>query len=183
MADGRLALAIVVGGGLASGKTSVAKGIGTALACPVVSFGGFIRRRARSLGLSEDRATLQALGAHLVDSDPVGFTSSFIAELREVQDGSAVVIEGLRHVSVCQALRDAAFADRLLVVMVKTSYDVRMRRSVSRGDGTAEEFALAESRAIESEHLQLEAVADLVLDGDRPIEIVVRDLALTIGIE
>jgi hypothetical protein len=182
MSVSRFALSIVIGGALASGKTRVATGIGIALACPVVGFGAYIRTRAHALGLPEDRATLQALGASLVDPDPVGFTSAFIADLPGVQAGSSVVIEGLRHVSVCQVLRDASFADRLLVVIVKTSYDGRMRRSVARGDGTAVEFALVAGRAIESEHLRLEAVADIVLDGDQPIDTVVRDLALAIGI-
>lgn len=174
-------LSIVVAGALASGKTSVAKGIARHLDCPVTSFGRYIRARALEIGLPEDRASLQAFGASLVESDPASFTSGFLESISVTPSGRSVVIEGLRHVSVAQALREIRFSNRLLIVLVKTTDAERKRRFVARGDGSEAEFSTADRHLVESEHIQLEYIADIVLNGDQPLDAVVHELAAAIG--
>ena len=97
-------LIIAVSGQPGAGKSTLARQLADLAGGRTASFGSYLRVLAAKCGLGEDRATLQSLGEELVHDDPVVFTTGFLDWARAEGEG-ALVVDGVRHVTVDEVLR------------------------------------------------------------------------------
>ena len=140
-----------------------------------------MRRLARSQGGATDRRSLQELGDALVRQDAVGFVAGAFGM---VPIGwSTIVAEGVRHRSVIEALRDhatAAYAEFAHVHLVAPP-ELRRSRLIARGE-TSSDALLADDHPAEQESLAwLLCNADLCLDTDRSIDLLVAAIGARWG--
>ncbi|MFL6098559.1 MAG: AAA family ATPase [Actinomycetales bacterium] len=149
---------IALAGPMGSGKSTLARELGRRSGMPVLSFGGLVRAEASRRGLGDDRPTLQDLGAALVAS--LG-PEEFVDMLLRGVDHGPVVVDGVRHVAINQALRRSR-PDALLIYVTagEAELDSRWRR---RGDAGLRPSAA--EHVVESELLQLREVAGISLDS------------------
>jgi len=146
-------------GGIASGKTTISHRVAAKLGWSWGSFSEFVQKKAGS----KDRLVLQNLGESLVLFDPTAFTQEFLNSL-EWKPGTNLVLDGLRHKTVLDALRDIAYPTRVLLIYLEAPFSVRQRR-VSRGVEVVE-LAKLESHPVEEEALSiLSSLADLVVES------------------
>ncbi len=123
---------VVVGlaGQIASGKSTIAKALALAMRCPQVSFGRYVRNFARMAGYDEDRQTLQDLGQDLLRER--GTEQFCIDVLRsEAPDfipGMDLVVDGVRHVKVADALTSLTYPSRFALVFIRVDERTRQRR-------------------------------------------------------
>ena len=166
---------LCLAGGIASGKTTLARGLHEAVpGSGVVSFGDVVRRRVAELGLSQDRASLQRVGEQLIAA---GWSTFVAALLRDVEPGSnLLIVDGVRHVEALDALRAAVpqVPQRLVYVAVEEA--VQRRRLAARGESVE---ALA--HPMEQNLDTLRARADLVVASDRSIRDVLHQILDLLG--
>jgi dephospho-CoA kinase len=150
---------ICLSGGIASGKTTVAQALAERFPSVAVrSFGDVVRNQARSQGKVLDRATLQAVGLSLVQA---GWRSFVDALLEDVpQPVGVLIVEGIRHFEAVEELRRRRLGDRFLTVYLKVDPVVQDQRLRER-----DELPSSRGHAVESSLPEVEARAELVVDG------------------
>jgi dephospho-CoA kinase len=161
---------ITLAGAIGSGKSTLAKALAVVLSAPVAGFGDYVRALAAERGLDTgDRKVLQDLGHELVTTNARDFLERTLRWSAHVP-GQTLVLDGLRHIAVLDALRAQAAEgpDSLLVVYVETSTAVRRSRAAAIGV-SADEFDCNDSHPAEYDLREyLRTAADLVVPGDRP---------------
>lgn len=163
-------------GGIASGKSTLSEAVAQTLGCPRVSFGAYIREEAKRRGLSSDRATLQELGEELVRKDTDGLCSAVLAQVAW-SPGSAIVVDGVRHVGVAERLRTLAKPALFKLVHVAADGSTRAFRLAARGE-SAERLVEYEKHSTEHDVARrLPEMADLIVDGRRGIDSVIEEVA------
>jgi dephospho-CoA kinase len=179
--------AVIVCGQIGSGKTTIATAVVMRHDWHLVSFGWHVRRVAAHIGTGADRASLQALGAHIVGE--LG-ADKFILQVLE-SEAPAVpnhVYDGVRHLSVLAALRRAY--DSTLVLYLDVVEDARRHRWSTRRashdrDVSIDAFRIANEHPVESETILLRREADVVLDANAAVSQVVaaveQELAARFG--
>ncbi|HTE83618.1 MAG TPA: AAA family ATPase [Dehalococcoidia bacterium] len=159
--------AVIICGGIASGKSSLARSIAVRLAYVTVSFGGLVSDSAVERGVPVSRGALQELGAQMISSMGVHSLVQAALHRAKAADGGDVVIEGVRHPSVLLELR--TIADLSVSVFLKLDQRRRYERfalkdtddpSISR-----EEFTTFDNHPVEAETPELEPLADIVIDA------------------
>lgn len=130
---------------IGAGKSTIARALSETLNWPRVSFGEYIRNVAREQRLSDSRASLQELGESLVEADATGFTTAVLSTVNW-QDGA--IVDGIRHLSVLQALRNLVSPMRVLPVYVEVEESVRLKRLRARGM-SEEEIKRADAHSTE----------------------------------
>lgn len=154
---------ICLSGGIASGKTAVAQALAERFPSVVVrSFGDVVRHRARCQGKTLDRATLQAVGLSFVEAGWQSFVDALLEGVP--QSAGALIIEGIRHLEAVEELRRRHPSDRFLTVYIKVEPAVQEKRLLERGESLA-----GRGHAVESSLPEVEARADLVIDGALPL--------------
>lgn len=172
---------ITLAGAIGSGKSTLAKALGEVLDAPAYSFSGYVRSvvDGRSLD-STNRTVLQDVGHELVLADARVFLDQAL-EWGGHQPGADLVLDGLRHLSVLDAMRarQVEDIDHVLLFYLDTPQTTRELRAVARGD---DPDALRRNEAHPAEHdlySGLMGQADAVLDGNLPLaELTARALAL-----
>ena len=150
---------ICLSGGIASGKTTVAHALAEHFPSVAVrSFGDVVRNRARSQGRVLDRATLQAVGLSLVQAGWRSFVDVLLEDAPQSVD--ILVVEGIRHFETVEELRRRHLSDRFLTVYLKIELVVQERRIRERNESPA-----SRGHAVESSLPEVEARADLIVDG------------------
>lgn len=127
---------VTLAGAIGSGKTTLARALADRLGWPAASFGDYVREQARRRDLDPgSRKVLQDLGQSLVEADPERFLAEALAWMN--YDATAgIVLDGLRHKSVWQALRAHSenFPEQPVVLFfLDTPDDVRHARLRERG--------------------------------------------------
>lgn len=151
--------AVLLAGPMAVGKSSIGRYLESS-GFRVAAFGDVVRRRANALRLdSTDRSVLQDVGRDM--HQELGAVGMTMALLDLFPEDAELVVDGIRHVDVLEALRAAV--DLSLFVYVTATESVLKDRWLSRG-GTEEGWSSARSHTVESQHAQLESLADLLLD-------------------
>jgi dephospho-CoA kinase len=169
-------VALAISGRIASGKSSLTQDLACALGWRRASFGDYVRVVAAERGMEPTRTNLQELGAQFVDEDPFGFARAVLQQAGWTE-GQPVLIDGLRHVVILEALRGFLHPLPLKLIFVAVDDDVRFERLASRSEGAPEHLQLAESHSTERDvRGDLLAAADLVVDGSKPPQRLVAEV-------
>ncbi|MER7609742.1 AAA family ATPase [Nocardioides sp. NPDC127503] len=143
-------------GPMAVGKSTVAGKVAMSNDSVLLSFGDLVRAEAQQRDLSRDRATLQELGQELHTRwGPRGLSEALLQERR-----ADVVIEGVRHLDVLEALH--ALMPDLVVVFLTAPPDVLDERWTARGATGARTAATI--HGVESELDLLRNHASVIID-------------------
>lgn len=152
---------ILVAGPMRSGKSTLATRIIERFGGVRLGFGDAVRRRARALGLPDERSSLQQVGEEWVAGDPGGLCDAVLAP---AAGETLVVIDGVRHEHVYGLLRARAPGRHVLLVFVNA--DVSVRRNRLALDGISDQaIDLALNHSTEKELPLLREAADIVVDG------------------
>jgi cytidylate kinase len=156
---------VCLAGAIASGKTEIARSLATQLTCGFASFGDYVRSVARERGLSGDRAQLQRLGEFLVNSNIDAFCAAVLAHA-DWRPGTSLVLDGLRHVDVLEAVRRAISPTPVWLLYLATPDDIRAARLATTRPAEAERLDVLDAHSTEIQVREaLRTAADLVLDG------------------
>jgi hypothetical protein len=170
---------MVVGlaGPIASGKTTIGRELADSLGLSFGSFGKVVRMLARSKGIAENRENLQRLGQQLVDHDPMQLCRDVLDDAGW-QPGTPVVIEGFRHRSIVDALRQLVRPLPFRLVYV----DVDLRTELARTSLSDAELKRYRADATEVELPNLKTMADLCVSGTSPVNQAISKIRKTFGL-
>lgn len=141
---------------MAVGKSTVARGIAEQNDGLLLSFGDLVRSEAQRRALDGDRATLQELGQRL----HAAWGPRVLSEALLQQRRADIVIEGVRHLDVLEALRE--LLPDLVVAYLTAPPEVLDERWVLRG--ATDPRAKATRHQVESELTLLRDHASVVID-------------------
>ncbi|HEX9669964.1 MAG TPA: helix-turn-helix domain-containing protein [Thermoanaerobaculia bacterium] len=169
-------LALGFAGLMGSGKSTISREVASALGWKLVSFGEYVRTLARSRGLPESREVLQELGASLVESDAEGFCRNVLVHFGW-KAGEPLVLDGVRHVTVFEALHYLLVPLEIRLVLVSVDDEVRRSRLLQRDHVAVDQLAEMESHSSEREvNGDLASLASMSVSGNRPLSEVVREV-------
>ena len=160
---------VAVSGSIASGKSTLAEALGAATGWKRASFGAYIRSIAVSRGMEEDRPSLQRVGQELVQNG----TDSFVQDVLRFGGwslGQPVILEGVRHLSVLEAVERCVAPLPVVLVHVLADDIARRARVTSRGEiGPILDSVEAHSTEADVRVRLLER-ADVLVDGAGDID-------------
>ena len=168
---------IIIGfaGKISSGKTTISAAVAEALNWPRASFGDYVRGLARERGLEESREVLQEIGASLVEN-PDEFCLSVLM-LADWKPGQNLVVDGVRHVKIIDALRRVTKPSRVFLVFVKIDERVRKKRLLDDRNAGKQVALGYEAHTTEADvNTVLPAMADLMADGAHPVPDLVNQI-------
>jgi len=156
-------------------STSLAMELSKRLNWKPISFGSFVRSEANRRGINIDRVALQQLGEDLIaELGPDKFVRQV---LYSDKINSNMVIDGIRHVEIWQALQ--SIAPRGILVYLDIPEEVRIARLQQRDNLDAESIKLAMLHPMEKNINLLRELSNLVL-GDGSIELMVAQVMVLI---
>ncbi len=173
---------ITLAGPIGSGKSTLARTIAAASGVPSAGFGNYVRSLAAERGLDvERRQVLQDLGHELVQADARAFLDGALAWSGHAP-GQDLLLDGLRHVSILDALRqrEAEGLDTVTLFYLDTPRETRRARVAARGVSITQMEADEAHPAEQDLDEKLRAAADAVLDGAKDLEALTRDAFATI---
>jgi dephospho-CoA kinase len=146
---------IAFAGQISSGKSTLARALSEDSGWDRFSFGEYVGSCAELVGLDpKDRETLQDLGEFL-SKRPDRFARGFLAWTGRPEN---MIIDGIRHVSILQAIRAQSGQQAVKLVFVDTPLNIVKQRFVGN-------LSKARSHAVESDIENLKARSDIVLPG------------------
>ena len=169
----KLVLAVAFAGKLGSGKTTVTRSLAGTLGWPRAGFGDYVREAVRRQGLEQNRENLQRIGSQLLDSGPETFCTSVLRSCGW-KAGQNLIIDGLRHVETIEIIRKVVYPAALKIVFISVPESTRLERLLQRGerDVTSAERHSSEQQVASAVY----ACADLVVEGNKPVESIVAEL-------
>jgi dephospho-CoA kinase len=169
---------IGVTGEIGAGKTAISREVAARSGAAYASFGDHVRAEAQRRSLPSERTNLQDLGeALLKDLGAEEFARCVLEETSAIT-AESLVIEGVRHVSVDDVLREFAGKRGYFLVFVTTPMSVREVRLVRRGE-PPQKLGEFDQHATENDvHARLRQRADVVVPGEDLEEAVRRVLEL-----
>lgn len=171
---------VALSGRMGSGKTTAAFLLACRLAWLHVSFGDYVRDIANLREVSPTRRNLQEIGMQLTDGGMERFCREVLKH-SGWRPGFSAVVDGIRHVSAVEAIRDLVRPTGVLHVHLEAPEGVRQDRLRRRGDST---FRIDGLHPVEAEvSALLPRAADVVISTDRSESDLVQCLAdlATIG--
>jgi transcriptional regulator with XRE-family HTH domain/cytidylate kinase len=169
-------IVLAFSGKMGSGKSTLAREVAHALGWPRASFGDYLREVAKSQGLEESREVLQELGVRLVEKDPEEFCQAVLTYCGW-QSGEPLVIEGIRHTSIVEALGRLVAPLPVRLVFIDVSDEVRLKR-LEKSEGSVQgRVKMLESHSTEKDVVErLPSLAVRHVEGHRPVGDIVREL-------
>lgn len=162
-------------GGIRSGKSTVSTAVAESLGCQRVSFGNYVRMITRLRGLEDCRENWQGVGESLIHEDLNDFCSAVLAQA-PWEPGGSLVIDGVRHVEVAQALKLLVSPSELRLIYIDADDESRERR-LRESSPSEKPLAQLEKHSTEVQvKTRLRGLADLVVDGTRPAEELIREI-------
>ena len=162
---------IAVAGRIRSGKSALTHRLSKLMLWRRVSFGGFLKHVAAAQGLSDTRESLQELGKQYVSDGVEVFVDRLLTHA-QWKPGDPMVIDGIRHLSVLQALRDRVRPLPVVLVFIDLGEQERQYRLDSLGLPASETVAWdqhpTELDVVIPDRLRMNA--DFVVDGDQATE-------------
>jgi adenylate kinase family enzyme len=169
---------LVITGPVASGKSTVGRLLSAELSRPLISFGAYVRAEAERRGLqTSNREALEKLGAEIVIERG---HDQFLQDVLSAQDSTTqIILEGVRHVEMLQAVRRAY--QEVLSVYLEVPPDVRYRRWLirERRAGTTEARLAFDHIADAEVERNVNALIDQVeqiVTGDRAAQLIAEDI-------
>jgi cytidylate kinase len=157
---------IAFAGRMGAGKSSVSAALAADLGWKFASFGRFVRKTATSRGVEHTRESLQTIGEELEASDPARFCRTVLDDA-EWHPAESVVVEGIRHVSILDALKSLVAPQKVFLVYLEAPDELRRARLQERGAQEAHYLARAETHSTERDVIaELPQLADLVLSTE-----------------
>ena len=150
---GTRGLTIALAGGVGSGKSTIARELAAKLDGVVASFGDYVRHIAGEAGEPADRLSLQRVGQELVDADTPGFVRSFL-KWASPPPGRSLIIDGVRHAAVDNALRAWAEASNVDYALIVLNASTR-ERAERRHNGDQDEIRRIDDHPVERESVEL----------------------------
>ena len=161
---------VAFSGPIGAGKSGISKALADRLGWAWIGFGSYVRDYARENDRdAEDRGTLQALGQALVLADATDFVRKV---LRSKTWRCGLVLDGLRHVEVRQALLEELKNWDAILRLVYVEVDEDTRQERARNDKKIERRMLSayDQDLTEAQVPRIvPAYADLKIDGTLPI--------------
>jgi adenylate kinase family enzyme len=176
--DPRFDRAVVIVGARASGKSTIGRLLAVELSYPLYSFGAYVRSEAARRELRVDkRELLEKLGSDIITQR--GY-DQFLQDVLESQvDKRSVILEGVRHAEMLQAVRRTY---RLVMsIYLDVSPDLRYRRWLNREvrADTPQARAVFDAIAnaeVESNVHALITQVEHVVEGDRDPQLIFADI-------
>lgn len=169
-------IVVAIAGAIGSGKTTLSNALSHSLGWPRVGFGDYVRKVAASRGQDESRETLQQIGESLLADGVPEFCTAVLNQVNW-QPGQPLVIDGIRHIEVAEALRDLVLPATLKLVFVAIEEPRRLLRLEASGLADTHRLAEVEKHSTERQVRQaLPGIADVRIDGSRPHEELVEEL-------
>ncbi|MBS1852795.1 MAG: AAA family ATPase [Acidobacteria bacterium] len=149
-----------------SGKTSLARLLAQEQKVAFASFGDFVRKEAHRRGFSDpSRKQLQDIGQALAETNMKGFCLAVLEDAGFVW-GNGIIVDGIRHLSAIEMLRDVIPHQPLKLVYVTASIEER----ISRSSLSRSEVVAVDSHIVESDNEALSRAADFVLQASGSLE-------------
>jgi dephospho-CoA kinase len=164
-------------GGVGSGKSAVSSAVARELGWPRTSFGAYVRAIAQVRGRNaRAREVQQEIGEQLVRDECEIFCRAVLSHPRW-QRGQPLVVDGIRHVEVLERLQQMVAPQVVRLVFIDVADEERAARLHDRGGDDPGQLRRIESHSTETQvRTVLPHMADKVVDGDRPIDAVVREV-------
>lgn len=176
-------MVLTFSGKIGSGKSSISAAVAQVLHLPLVSFGGYVRKQAQLQQLEPTRKQLQDLGESLLQTDAQGFCAAVLAQAPSQNAG--LVVDGIRHESVLQILRQLVLPQRLIHIHLTLDEALRTERVTQRQGAIIDE---EEQRRIISHPTETQVVdvlpslADIIVDSvdelDNTVSQVIKQVKL-----
>jgi transcriptional regulator with XRE-family HTH domain/dephospho-CoA kinase len=162
-------------GRIASGKSTLSAEVARSLGWKRASFGDYVRIVAKSQGLEPSREVLQDLGESLAKT-PEEFCRSMLAHFGW-QSGEPLVIDGVRHREIVEALRRLVAPLELRLIFVDSADEQRRERLVRKTDLDLDKMPRIESHSTEKQVSSvLPDIADLRVSTEQGLGDVVRGI-------
>jgi dephospho-CoA kinase len=150
------------------GKTTLSRAIATQLNFGWASFGDYVRSVAAAAKLGDPTdSVLLHVGARLVEDDVHAFTTAVLS-LAGWRRGGSVVLDGLRHLSVADQLRQIVAPEECRVVFVEATNETRARRYLEANDDMRS-MHLRDSSHLGQDLQELCRGADLVIRNEADV--------------
>lgn len=170
-------LVLCFSGGIASGKTTLARAVSEQRGWRCASFGAYVREVALGRGVPDDRAHLQELGAALIAE--MGWIAFCDAVMRSARwtAGASLVVDGIRHVAAFETIASLAAPAVAKLVFVDVGQDVRRARARSVRPDETTDLATSDAHSTEKDvHGELRGRASLVVDGTKDVSVLVGEV-------
>jgi cytidylate kinase/transcriptional regulator with XRE-family HTH domain/DNA-binding phage protein len=163
-------------GRIGSGKTTLSQQVADALGWKRASFGDYLRDFAKGQGLETSREVLQELGESLINKGVDEFCRSVLTHY-EWRSGEPLVIDGIRHRAVVEALTKLVAPLELRLVFVEVAERERLKRLQRLEKDILPRLADVEGHSTEREVVAtLRDIAQWRINGDRRPDEVVQDI-------
>lgn len=164
-------------GPMRSGKSSVSKQVAQTLHWPRASFGEYIRMQARREGLNESREVLQHLGNTIIETEGWEVFCRNVLEEAHWRPGTSLVVDGIRHREVLEAIQKLAAPVEIRLVFVAINQQVQTQRMLGKDVATVEELQRVEADSTEEQvKTVLPEMADITVDGTQPPDEIVQKI-------
>jgi dephospho-CoA kinase len=174
-------LVIAFSGKLGSGKTTISNAVATALGWPLAGFGDYVRRVVRERGLEGARENLQAVGTELLEADAREFCKEVLSSGGWIR-GEPLLLDGLRHVRTIAIIQELISPATLRIISILVPEATRLQRLGQRDQVEAASTSIIEAHSSEQEVGSILCNhADLVLDGEKPVSVLVAEVIDWIG--
>ena len=169
-------LVLVFSGQIGSGKSKLSSEVARTLSWSYASFGNYIRSIAHSQGLDETREVLQELGEGLVKKGAEDFCRALLAHYNW-RSGEPLVLDGLRHKEVADALRRLVAPLEIRIVFLEVDEKIRKARLATEKQRDFEMFETVQKHPTEMQvKTEIPRIADLTLQGNRTPQDLVHDI-------
>jgi dephospho-CoA kinase len=149
-----------IAGAIGSGKSELSRALARELDAERLSFGDLVLREAKAHGVKPTRENLQHLGEQLIDE--LGAPGFVRRVLTDRPPGDLLIVDGVRHLAIDEALRK--IAAQYVLVFVSVDDETRRRRLAAR-EGHDVDLAVLDQHSTEREVPLLSERAATVVDG------------------
>jgi adenylate kinase family enzyme len=164
------AVVVAIAGRIGSGKTTISRKLAVAFNCEQASFGDYFRGLAASLGLDpRDRELLQKIGAEQVLLSPLAVCRQVLQKLNwRAENKESLVVDGMRHLEVLNALRQAVSPLPVVLVYVEeipSCSSLKIPKDIS---------GVYRTHSTEMQGEVLIAAADVIITVREPVKSIVK---------
>lgn len=162
-------------GGIGSGKSTLSHSLAEVVGWKRVSFGDFVRKKAKEMQLNESRESLQMIGAQLV-ANGGNFCQQVLNDSQWKKDTN-LIIDGIRHLDVLSILKRMVKPFKLYHVHIVADDATRSNRIEKRADEGNKTIYELDKHSTECEvHTILFTKADLIVNGNKPIQVLLDEI-------